>query len=91
MVVHENKKEEKPIESANEDETIHYDIDKFIEQLYDCKPLKEQEVKFLIEKSKEILAQEKNAQEVPCPVTVYGDIYIGCSSGNGPNVCGKCF
>ena len=52
-----------------------YDIDKFIEQLYECKPLKEQEVKFLIEKSKEIFAEEKNVQEVPCPVTVCGDIH----------------
>ena len=50
------KKEEQPIESSPEDETVHYDIDKFLDQLYECKPLKEQEVKFLIEKSKEILA-----------------------------------
>ena len=61
-------KEDKAIES-NDNETVHYDIDKFIEQLYECKPLKEQEVKFLIEKSKEILSQEKNVQEGPCPVT----------------------
>ena len=54
---------------------MSYDIDKFLDQLYECKPLKEQEVKFLIEKSKEILAQEKNVQEVPCPVTVCGDIH----------------
>jgi len=67
-------KEDKAIES-NDNETINYDIDKFIEQLYECKPLKEQELKFLIEKSKEILSQEKNIQEVPCPVTVCGDIH----------------
>ena len=54
-----DKKEEpqKPSSDPNQDsdDTVHYDIDKFIEQLYECKPLKEQEVKFLIEKSKEIL------------------------------------
>ena len=71
----ENKDEKKELESSPEDETVHYDIDKFIEQLYECKPLKEEEVKFLIEKSKEILSQEKNVQEVPCPVTVCGDIH----------------
>ena len=61
-----DKKEEpqKPSSDPNQDsdDTVHYDIDKFIEQLYECKPLKEQEVKFLIEKSKEILAEEKNVQ-----------------------------
>ena len=45
------KKEDQPIEASQEDDTVHYDIDKFIEQLYECKPLKEQEVKFLIEKT----------------------------------------
>ena len=74
-----DKKEEpqKSSSDANQDsdDTVHYDIDKFIEQLYECKPLKEEEIKFLIEKSKEILAEEKNVQEVPCPVTVCGDIH----------------
>ena len=45
-----DKKEEpqKPSSDQNQDsdDTVHYDIDKFIEQLYECKPLKEQEVKF---------------------------------------------
>ena len=73
---------ENSIQNRNEDnniddlaEPISYDIDKFIEQLYQCKPLKEKEVKFLIEKAKEILSKESNVQFVPCPVTVCGDIH----------------
>ena len=30
-----------------------YNLDKFLEKLYECKPLKENEVKFLIEKVKD--------------------------------------
>ena len=73
---------ENSIQNRNEDnniddlaEPISYDIDKFLEQLYQCKPLKEKEVKFLIEKAKEILSKESNVQFVPCPVTVCGDIH----------------
>ena len=73
---------ENSIQNRNEDnniddlaEPISYDIDKFIEQLYQCKPLKEKEAKFLIEKAKEILSKESNVQFVPCPVTVCGDIH----------------
>ena len=54
---------------------ISYDLDKFIETLYKCIPLKEKEVKFLIEKAKEIFDKEKNVQFVPCPVTVCGDVH----------------
>jgi hypothetical protein len=32
------------------DGSNYYDLDKFIEQLTECKPLNEKEVKFLIEK-----------------------------------------
>ena len=39
-------------------EPISYDLDKFIEKLYDCIPLRTEEVKFLIEKAKEILLKE---------------------------------
>jgi len=52
-----------------------YDLDKFIEKLYKCTPLKENEVKFLIEKAKEIFSQETNVQFVRAPVTVCGDIH----------------
>jgi serine/threonine-protein phosphatase 2A catalytic subunit len=52
-----------------------YDLDKFIEKLYECIPLKENEVKFLIEKAREILSKESNVQHVQAPVTVCGDIH----------------
>ncbi len=35
------------------EDNISYNIDKFIEQLSQCKPLSENEVKFLIEKVKQ--------------------------------------
>lgn len=56
-------------------EPISYDLDRFIENLYACKPLKGEEVKFLIEKAKEILMTESNVQFVPSPVTICGDIH----------------
>ena len=40
-----------------------------------CKPLSEENVKVLCEKSREILAKESNVQPVSCPVTVCGDIH----------------
>jgi serine/threonine-protein phosphatase 2A catalytic subunit len=52
-----------------------YNLDKFLEKLYECKPLKENEVKFLIEKVKDILSKESNVQYVRAPVTVCGDIH----------------
>ena len=36
------------IEDTTTTEETSYDIDKFIAQLYECKPLNEKEVKFLI-------------------------------------------
>ena len=74
-IINKEKKEVNNLELSLDDNIMHYDIDKFIEQLYHCKPLKKHEIKFLIEKSKEILSQEKNVQDVPCPVTVCGDIH----------------
>lgn len=56
-------------------EHTSYDLDKFIEQLMNCKALNEKEVKFLIEKAKEILYKESNVQFVPAPVTICGDIH----------------
>lgn len=50
-------------------------LDANIEQLMECKPLKETEVKFLCEKAKEILQKESNVQPVKSPVTVCGDIH----------------
>jgi serine/threonine-protein phosphatase 2A catalytic subunit len=56
-------------------ENPHKDLDAQIESLLQCQPLKEQEVKALCAKAKEILANESNVQPVRCPVTVCGDIH----------------
>jgi serine/threonine-protein phosphatase 2A catalytic subunit len=56
-------------------ENPHKDLDAQIESLLRCQPLKEQEVKALCAKAKEILANESNVQPVRCPVTVCGDIH----------------
>ena len=50
-------------------------LDRQIEQLFDYKPISEQEVKGLCDKAREILAKESNVQPVKCPVTVCGDIH----------------
>lgn len=50
-------------------------VDSYIEQLMDIKPLKEIEVKFICEKAKEIFQKESNVQMVRAPVTVCGDIH----------------
>lgn len=50
-------------------------LDKYIEQLLECKPLTENEVKDLVERAKEILSKEVNVQPVRCPVTICGDIH----------------
>ncbi len=48
----------------------HKDLDAHIEQLLQCKPLPEADIKALCEKAKEILADESNVTEVHAPVTV---------------------
>lgn len=50
-------------------------LDGWIEQLSDCKPLGENEIKKLCEIAREILSLESNVQPVKCPVTVCGDIH----------------
>ncbi|CAG9333725.1 unnamed protein product [Blepharisma stoltei] len=50
-------------------------FDRHINDLMQCKPLAELEIKLLCEKAKEILAEESNVQAVKCPVTVCGDIH----------------
>ena len=50
-------------------------LDRHIEQLMECKPLSEQEIKNLCEKAREVLSEESNVQPVRCPVTVCGDIH----------------
>lgn len=63
------------------------DLDRQIEQLKRCEPLKESEVKALCLKAMEILVEESNVQRVDAPVTVcyiYICIYtlLGSASNN---------
>uniref|UniRef100_A0A6N2N9P1 Serine/threonine-protein phosphatase n=1 Tax=Salix viminalis TaxID=40686 RepID=A0A6N2N9P1_SALVM len=53
----------------------HGDLDHQIEQLMECKPLGEAEVKTLCDQARAILVEEWNVQPVKCPVTVCGDIH----------------
>jgi len=53
----------------------HCDVDRWIEQLMECKPLSEKDVILLCEKAREILIKESNVQPVKTPVTVCGDIH----------------
>lgn len=53
----------------------HADLDRQIEQLMECKPLTEAEVKTLCDQARAILVEEWNVQPVKCPVTVCGDIH----------------
>lgn len=50
-------------------------LDKQLEQLKDCKPLTEVEVKELCEKAKEVISKEENVQPVKAPVTICGDVH----------------
>lgn len=50
-------------------------LDKQIETLQRCEFLKEQEVKELCDKAKEMLSSESNVQSVETPVTICGDIH----------------
>ena len=52
------------------------DLDRQIEQLKRCEPLKESEVKELCTKAREILVDESNVQRVDAPVTVSFAVYI---------------
>ncbi|TXT04025.1 uncharacterized protein COLE_07722 [Cutaneotrichosporon oleaginosum] len=51
------------------------EVDGWIAQLMQCKPLSETEVKKLCDKAREVLMEESNVQPVRCPVTVCGDIH----------------
>ena len=51
------------------------DVDGWIEKLYKCEPLAEDEVRQLCEKAREILLNEGNVQPVKCPVTICGDVH----------------
>ncbi|KAG6405656.1 hypothetical protein SASPL_133248 [Salvia splendens] len=53
----------------------HGNLDRQIQQLMECKPLSEAEVKILCDQARAILVEEWNVQPVKCPVTVCGDIH----------------
>ena len=62
------------------------ELDKWIEQLKRCEPLKESEVKDLCEKALEILVEESNVQRVDAPITIctycmFALSASGCSKG----------
>jgi serine/threonine-protein phosphatase 4 catalytic subunit len=46
------------------------DLDEQIERLRRCEYLKEQEIKALCDRAREILSEESNVQRVDAPVTV---------------------
>ena len=52
------------------------DLDRWIEQLRRCEPLKESEVKVLCNKALEIFVEESNVQRVDSPVTVCESLSI---------------
>lgn len=52
-----------------------FNPDELIEQLFDCKPLSEDQVKELYDKAREIFAKENNVHLVRAPVTVCGDVH----------------
>ncbi|OWA50101.1 Serine/threonine-protein phosphatase 4 catalytic subunit [Hypsibius exemplaris] len=53
----------------------HQDLDRWIEQLRQCEPISEPDVKSLCAKAREILVEEGNVQRVDAPVTICGDIH----------------
>jgi serine/threonine-protein phosphatase 6 catalytic subunit len=55
--------------------TVLFDPDRWINQLRECKPLSEAEMKLLCAHVRERLVEESNIQPVSSPVTVCGDIH----------------
>ena len=62
------------------------DLDRSIEQLLQCKPLSESEVKELCAKAQNVFVNENNVQPVAAPVTVSGQLG-GCSGGGVQSRC----
>jgi serine/threonine-protein phosphatase 2A catalytic subunit len=56
-------------------QTERLNLNRQINELYQCKYLPENEIKLLCEKAKEILIKEENVQNVSSPVTICGDIH----------------
>lgn len=50
-------------------------MDNLLEVLFKCQILPEKDVIFICEKAKEVLQEESNVQNVPCPVTICGDVH----------------
>lgn len=59
----------------NQSQCNSSDLDKQINQLLDCKFLKESQVRTICVKVKEILINESNVQRLSSPITVCGDIH----------------
>jgi len=53
----------------------HQDLDGYIEQLFQCKPLSASCVEQLCKKMKELLVTQPNLISVQCPVTICGDVH----------------
>eukprot|EP01124_Arcella_intermedia_P008866 TRINITY_DN1567_c0_g1_i1.p1 TRINITY_DN1567_c0_g1~~TRINITY_DN1567_c0_g1_i1.p1 ORF type:complete len:307 (-),score=29.79 TRINITY_DN1567_c0_g1_i1:67-987(-) len=51
------------------------DLDRQIEQLRRCELIKEEEVKILCARAREILVEESNVQRIDPPVTICGDVH----------------
>ena len=54
------------------------DLDHWIEQLKQCQPLLERDVKSLCDKAVEILVEESNVQRVDAPVTLCEQLLPYC-------------
>jgi len=50
-------------------------LEKWLEKLFKCEALAEEDVKKLCAKAREVLQKEENVQPVPSPVTLVGDIH----------------
>lgn len=60
------------------------ELDKWIEQLKRCEPLRESDVKVLCEKAIEILVEESNVQRVDSPVTICGCMLAAAATASWP-------
>lgn len=52
------------------------DLDGQLKQLWQCKPLKESQVRELCNKAKELLIEESNIQNISAPITVSYFLFV---------------